>query len=201
MRALIRKGGIAKLPGHDRHRESEAFLDQREMESRRQADAEDVSEDRQCGGIGMPRLDRLPGERDPRDLRRPTNDEAPLPFLRRLHGVDGRDRTRRRRNRAEVTCDRRQSLALLEVADQDRRGVVRMVEDIVELLQAVGRDALDVRAPSDRRMVVRMLPERRGERVLVEHLEGGVLAALVLVAHDGHFRDPVGIAQERAAHP
>src|SRR6185436_14585827 len=53
---------------------------------------------------------------------------------------------------------------------------------------------------ADRRVVVRVLTERRGERVLVEHLEGRVLAPLELVAHDGHLGHPVLVAQQRVAH-
>ena len=86
-------------------------------------------------------------------------------------------------------------LGLLEVADDHRRRVVRVVEDVVELAQPLRRDLLDVAPPADRRVVVRVLAERRGERVLVEDLEGRVLAALELVAHDRHLGHAVLVAQ------
>ena len=107
---------------------------------------------------------------------------------------------RRGRDRAEVTRDLRQRLLLLEVADHHRGRVVGVVEDVVELLQTGRRDALDVAPPPDRRVVVRVLAEGRRERVLVEDLEGGVLAALELVADDRHLRLPVLVPDERPAH-
>ena len=94
----------------------------------------------------------------------------------------------------------RQRRRLVEVSDHHRRRVVRVVEGLVELPEARGRDLLDVAAPADRRVMVRVLAERGRERVLVEDLERRVLSALELVAHDGHLGDAVLVAQQRAAH-
>ena len=99
-------------------------------------------------------------------------DEAPLAFLWRFDGVNGGDRPLGRREGAEVARDEIERGGLVEVADQERRRVVRVVEHVVELPQALGRDALDVALPADRRMVVRVLAKRRRERVLVEDLKG-----------------------------
>ncbi len=88
-----------QLPRDDGHREREARFDEREVEPRGQPAAEDVSEDGESGRVGMARLDRSPGERDPGDLARPPDDEAPFPFLLWLDRVDRRDRQARRGNR------------------------------------------------------------------------------------------------------
>ena len=171
------------------------------MQTRGQADAEDVSEDGERGSVGMPSLDGPPRERDPRDLPGAANDEAPLSLLRRLDRVDRGNRAGGGGNRAEVAAHDRERFLFLEVADHHGRRVVGVVEGVVKLLQARGRDAFDVASPADRRVVIGMLLERRREGLFVEDLEGGVLAPLVLVANDGHLRDPVRVPQERTAHP
>ena len=62
---------------------------------------------------------------------------------------------------AEILVDERERVRLLEVADDDGRRVVRVIEGVVELFEPRGRNVLDVGAPADGRVVVRMLAEGR----------------------------------------
>ena len=148
----------------------------------------------------MEGTDRAPGQRRPRDLTHPPDEKSALSFLGRLHRVDLGDRARGRRNASKVPGDHFESRTLVEITDHERRRVIGMVEGVVELLQSLGRDAFDVAAPPDRRMVVRMLSKGGRERLLVEHLERRVLAALELVADDRHLRLPILVPQQRPAH-
>ena len=193
---------VAELPGDDRDREREALLDERLVEARRDAAAEDVARARRAAGVSAcTRLDGSPREPDTtRPGRRGARRSgARLPAEARPCRPAGSAA-----GEAGIFPNSRASSSsvsvFVEVADHHRRRVVRVVEGVVELAQPLRRHLLDVAPPADRRVVVRVLAERRGERVLVEHLEGRVLAPLELVAHDRHLGHAVLVAQERAAH-
>ncbi len=196
----LEQAGIAQLPSEGLHVEAEAGLHQPLVQPRRYSAAEGVGQHRERVRVGVRGLGHAPRHHDPPDFARPAHDEAALPFLTRLARHHRRRRPARPRQRPEVAGDERQRLGAVERAHQHQRRVVRVVEGVVERPQALDRGRLDVAPPPDRRMVVRVLAERDRERLLEQHVERVVLAALELVADDGHLRGEVRLAQQRAAH-
>src|SRR5205085_10124097 len=104
-----------------------------------------------------------------RQLARAPKDETALALLARLVRVDCRNRFDGSGDGTEILVDDFERGCALEVADDDGRRVVRVVEGVVELFEARGRDVLNVRAPADGRVVVRVLAEGCGVDRLVEN--------------------------------
>jgi hypothetical protein len=95
----------------------------------------------------------------------------------------------------QVACGRE-----FDVADHEDRRVIGMIERVVEIAQPLRRDPLNVGAPPDRRMVIGMLAKRRRDERLIQHARGAIIVTLELVAHDGHFRTPLDVGDQRASH-
>jgi hypothetical protein len=118
-------------------------------------------------------------------------------FLR----IDAGQRARRFGNGAEVFRDQRERRVRLELAGDDQHGIVRLVIQLVERLQAADVDVLDVRARADRHVPVVVPLERGGQHLAEQHVLRIVLAVLELVADDGHLGVEVALADERIHHP
>ncbi len=89
----------------------------------------------------------------------------------------------------------------VEITDRCDGRIVRPVERIVELAQLLDRHLLDVAAPADRHMVIRLRLESGSEDLFVEGVARAVLSALVFIANDRHLCLAIGLTQPQVAHP
>ncbi len=140
-------------------------------------------------------------EHDDRRVAGALDHDATLAHLRRLLGIDLGQRARRTRQRSKAPFDRRASSLGIEIADDERGRVIGMIVRVVEFAQPFGRNAFDVRAPADRRMVVGVLAKRRRDQRRGEDAHRIVVVALQLVANDGHLRAPVDLGDRGVPHP
>ena len=220
VRDHLKESGIARTPVPRRRFEREPRVDERAREAARATAAEHAREHVERvrvvlgGRRGGARREiarrehrslaerggRVERERDDRRVAGPLHHHAALAGLRRLFGVHVGNRVRGAWQRAEGPLDRRERSLRIEIADDERGRVVRMIERVVEFAQPLGGHAFHVGAPADRRMMVRMLAEGGGHERGAEDARGVVVVALELVTHDGHLGAPVGVGDERAAH-
>ena len=95
----------------------------------------------------------------------------------------------------------RQRLRFVELAGDDKHGVVGLVVASVKRLQPFDRYVLDIRAGADGAVTV-VMPEKRGAHdAFAQNAARIVLAQLEFVADDGHFRLQVLRSHERMHHP
>ena len=104
------------------------------------------------------------------------------------------------RVRAIVFLDQGQHAAGLEVAHCRDSRIVRPIEGVIEITQLEDGHVLDVAAPAYGGMMVRQRHIRRRRHLLHQYVVRIVLAALVFVAHHGHFRLTVRLVQPQLAH-
>jgi hypothetical protein len=200
-REHLKQPRIAKLPGDRLRIQAEAGLDQTLVEAGRHAPSQSVGENGQRMGVRVRGGRRPPRHRHPPDLAGAPDGEPPFALLPWLLGDHPGDRLRGARQGSESTRHGGEGRLAVERPDEDEGSVVRVIERVVEAAQAIDRGVLDVAAPADGRVMVRMLAKRDRERLLEQHVERFVLPAFELVAHHGHLGRQVLGAQHRAAHP
>jgi len=142
----------------------------------------------------------MEGKRHERRFAGALDDDAAFARLRRFLGIDIGNRVRRGRQRAKISFDRRERAFDVDLADDERRRVVRMIVRVVQPAQPFGRDAFDVGSPSDRRMVIGVLAKCRADERGVEHSPVVVVVAFEFVTHDRHLRTPVRLRDRRVTH-
>ena len=120
--------------------------------------------------------------------------------LHRFFGVDHRNGFGCARIDTKGFLDQGQRLCGVEVANDGNGGIVRPVKRVIELAQPLDRHLLDVAAMPDGAVVIRVCDKRRLIDLLVQRLHRRIFAALKLIAHHGHLRAPVLIAQQQIAH-
>ena len=120
-------------------------------------------------------------------LADPAQRHEPLAVLRRLHRVGLIEHARRARQLAHRVGDHLQRLRFVDPAGDDQHGVVRLVVLLVELRQPVERHLLEVFLRPDGRLAVVVPEVRRRRDALAQDRRRIVLAALELVADDGHL--------------
>jgi len=143
---------------------------------------------------------RVIGISDERRVARALDDDAAFARLRRFFGVDVGNRKRRARQRAEMPFDRLARSLGVEIADHERRRIIGMVIRVVEFAQPLCRDALDIGAPTDRRMVIRVFAKSRSDESGIEYAARVVVVAFEFVTHDRHLGAAIRIGDEGAAH-
>ena len=148
------------------------------------------------GRIRMGERRRVPCGHHHRGRSHAAQLDEPLAVLRGLDRVRRVQRARRPRNRADRVGHHRERLRGVELSGDDEHGVVRLVVLAIERRQPIDRHALDVGARADDGLAVVVPEVGRRDDALLEDVLGVVLAALELVAHDGHL----GVEQ-RLLHP
>ena len=108
---------------------------------------------------------------------------AALAVLHRVDGVETRPRLARLGQRAEGLLDPGQGLCRLELAGDDECGVVGLVVQLVEGLEALDVDVFHVGARADGALAVVVPLEHGGPQAFPGDGAGVVLAHLHLVAH------------------
>ncbi len=119
-------------------------------------------------------------------------EDPPLAKLRGLFDSNALG-LRARRDAAEMVRGTPQHVVGIHVAHDDERRVVRDVEAAIVAVEVVARHRPEIPEPPDRRMPVRMGPERACRHFGVEQLIRIVLAALEL----GNDHRPLGFALRR----
>ena len=102
---------------------------------------------------------------------------------------------------AEGFFDHGHRALLVETAGHHQHGVVRLVVLAVEALQSLDGHVLDVRARPDGGVAVVVPQVGGGHHPTHQHARRTVLAALPLVAHDGHLGGQILRGDERIDHP
>ena len=218
----LKEPGIARRPIPGRDVEREPRVDERTREPARAAAAEETGEDvervRIVFAVGARQRAvsercirehraltecgrRVKREGNDRRIAGPFHDDGAFAGLRWFLGVDVGNGVRCGRDCAEAAFERRARSLGIEIADDEYRRVVRLVEGVVEFAQPFGRHALDVGSPADGRVMVGMFAERRRDDRRTEHACGVIVVTFEFVANDGHLGAPVGVGDERAAHP
>ncbi len=126
--------------------------------------------------------------------------DAALAVLHRVDGVKRRQHAPGLGNGAEALLDPSQGLSGIELAADDQRGVVRLVVQLVEGLQALDADVLDVSPRTDGVFAVVVPLEHGGHQALPDHVGRVVLAHLHLVAHHRHLGVEVLLGDEAVDH-
>ena len=99
-----------------------------------------------------------------------------------------------------MCLDRGERLSWVKIADDRGRGVVRPVEGVVESAELFNRHELDVTAPANGIVMIRMRLERGGPNFLAQRAHGFILAALEFIAHHRHLRAAVFFAKRQVSH-
>ena len=179
----------------------QVFVRECAVASARLSVREDGAEHLHCRPVGVRGLRDLVCDGDDAEFAAALHDGAARAGLLGFLGVDLRDRVRGLRDRAVVLCDFRECRGGIELADDGDGRIVRPVEGVVKFAELCDRHLLDVAAPADRVVMVRVREERRAPQLLVERVARFVFAALEFIPHHDHLRPAILLAQREIAHP
>jgi hypothetical protein len=104
------------------------------------------------------------------------------------------------RDHPEIPVHQTQCLLQVELARHQQHRIVGLVVHAIEGLQVGDVDVLDVRAVADGGIAVVVPVVGHALQALDQHIAGGILAVLVLVAHHGHLGVQVLAAHQRIDH-
>ncbi len=149
--------------------------------------AQDFVHDAKRVAVGLQRRRHFITEQYQLHVTLAAHGEIAFAILRRFDGPERRQHALGLRDRAEGLADPGQRLRRIEFASHQQHRVIGLVVGMVEGLQVLDADVLDVAAVADGGTAVGMPVVGHAAHALEQHVEGIVLAALVLVAHHGHF--------------
>ncbi len=178
-----------------------AGFHQRLVQSPRGRVAEDEVGERDAVAVRVQARGHLVGGHHDLHVALAADLELALAVLRGLHRPELGELAGGLRDLAERAGDEGERLRLVELAGHEEHRVVGLVVHPVERLEVLLLHVLDVAAVADGGAAVGVPVVGHALHALEHDLEGGVLAHLVFVAHDGELGVEVGLADEGVHHP
>ena len=198
--AQHQRAGLGQAVAEAEGRCRQLLVDQPLVQPPRRRRAQDLDQHLHRRVVGVGGRHAVPAHQQQRRAALAPHGDAALAVLRRIQRVGALQQPGRFGQRPEILRRPGQHLGRVELAGHHQGGVVGLVVQAVEGLQAADVDVLDVGPRADGALAVVVPLVHRRQGLLRGAAERVVLARLHLVAHHRHLGVQVGAGDEAVEH-